>query len=238
MPSKATSGADNPGKDIARDSGIAWTGEPAAARLDQCSGEDVPGLVRSMESLTKVVSEIHSQWGIQCKLKDLILAVPRLIKLGAIESPVEILHPEIRDRCTRALAEEAMSSGSGKTLKSWGRVIQALQKAREEQETWKAMRTCLLATPQLGIGAATQTVAEFGEAEGAMGRSPESPLPSPGLDSPPERPERAWTFWQGLTEEARNAVVLSEPEAFDRKAPPPYAFENGARPRDLEKQDD
>ena len=79
-----------------------------------------------MDAIAKVVSQIHSQRGIQCKLKDFILAVPSLIKLGAIESLVEILYPEIWDRCTRALAEETMSSVSGKTLKSWGRVIQAL----------------------------------------------------------------------------------------------------------------
>ncbi|KAF4796246.1 P47(GAG-CRK) protein [Turdus rufiventris] len=184
-----------------------------------------------MDAIAKVVCQFHTQWGIGCKLKDFILAVPRLIKLGAIESPVEILHPEIRDKCTRTLAKETMPSGSGKTLKSWRRVIQALQKAREEQEPWKAARTCLLATLQMGIGTATQTAAEFDQVEGAAARSPEPPPWSPGLDSPPEKLERTWTFWQGLADEARNAAILSEPEAVDNKAPPPYAFENGARAR-------
>ena len=165
-----------------------------------------------MDAIARVVSELHRQLGFGCKLKDFILAVPSLIKLGTIESPVEILHPEIWDKCTRALAKETMSSGSGKTLKSWGRVIQALQKARQEQETWKATRTCLLATLQLGIGAATQTAADFDRAELAVAQTPEVPPWSPGLDTPPEGPERARAFWQRFAEDARNAAVVSELE--------------------------
>ena len=89
----------------------------------------------------------------------------------------------------------------------------------------------LLATPQLGIGAVTQTAAEFSEAEGTAARSPEPPPWSPELDSPPEGPECARTFWQGLAEEARNAAILSEPDAVDKKAPTPCAFENGTGAR-------
>ena len=53
-----------------------------------------------------------------------------------------------------------MSSGSGKNLKSWGKVVQALQKAWQEQEIWKAAQVFLLATLRLGIGVVTQIVEE------------------------------------------------------------------------------
>ncbi|KAF4795127.1 hypothetical protein TURU_095807 [Turdus rufiventris] len=226
-PSKATSGAETREHDYGPGFGV-FAG---TAGLMQ-RGRTLPGPARSMDAIGKVVSEIHTQWGIECKLKDFILAVPRVIKLGTIESPIEILHPEIWDKCMRALAKETMSSGSGKTVKSWGRDIQALQKARQEQETWKAVQTCLLAMPQLGIGAATQTAAEFDQAGHADAQSLESPPWSPGLDSSPEGSERMRAFWQGLAEEARNATIVSEPEtAVELKEEPwPYGFENGARP--------
>lgn len=106
----------------------------------------------------KVVSQLHKQLGIDCKPKYFTLAVARLLQIGVIDQPVDILHPEVWDKCTKALAEETMSSGCGKNLKSWGKVVQALQKAMQAQETWKAAQACLLATPQLGVGAATQTL--------------------------------------------------------------------------------
>ncbi|RMB93251.1 hypothetical protein DUI87_30373 [Hirundo rustica rustica] len=79
-----------------------------------------------MEALMKVVSQIHKQWGIDCKAKDFTLAVTRLLQLKVIDRPVDILHPDIRDQCTKALAEETMSSGLGKHLKSWGKIVQVL----------------------------------------------------------------------------------------------------------------
>ncbi|KAL2299781.1 hypothetical protein Nmel_012627 [Mimus melanotis] len=182
-----------------------------------------------MDEIAKVVSQIRAQYGIQCQLKDFTLAVPRLIKLGAIESP---------DKCTKALAEETISSGSGKALKSWGRVMQTLQKARQEQETWKAARTCLLATPRLGVGAATQTAGDPDLVEHAGARSPQPPIPPPpGRSSPPsEAEEHARAFWGGLTEEARAAAAGTGPEtaAELKEKPPPYGFENGAGARDRE----
>ena len=54
-----------------------------AVRLDQYSGEDAPGPARRMNALAQVISEIHRQWGIDCKLKDFILAVQRLLKIGS-----------------------------------------------------------------------------------------------------------------------------------------------------------
>jgi len=85
-----------------------------------------------MEALVKVVSQLHKQWGIDCKTKDFTLAVARLLQIGVIDQPVDILHPEVWDKCTKALAEETMSSGCGKKLKLWGKVVQALQKAIQE----------------------------------------------------------------------------------------------------------
>ncbi|KAF4790656.1 hypothetical protein TURU_138710 [Turdus rufiventris] len=133
---KATSGTET--QDTIRETGIAWTGEWQLKWLDQLSGEDAPGPARRMEALAKVISQIHRQWGIDCKPKDFTLAMSRLLQTGIIDWPVDILHPEIWDRCTKALAEEMMSSGSERNLKTWGKVVQALKKALQEQETWKA----------------------------------------------------------------------------------------------------
>ena len=132
---------------------------------------------------------------------DFILAVLRLLKLGVIDRPVDLLHPEIWEKCTKALAEENMSSGSGKNLISWGKVVQALQKARQEQETWKAARTCLFATPWLGVRATMQTVDEVGPAKRMDALLPELPPRSLGPDPQSEGGERAQSFWQGLAEE-------------------------------------
>ncbi|RMB96092.1 hypothetical protein DUI87_27378 [Hirundo rustica rustica] len=141
--------------------GIAWTGERQTGGGTSSVSDDAPRTRgRRMEALVKVVSQIHKQWGIDCKAKDFTLAVTRLLQLGVINRPVDILHPDIWDQCTKALAEETMSSGSGKNLKSWGKVVQALQKALQEQETLKAAQNCLKVSLQLGVGAATQTFTE------------------------------------------------------------------------------
>ena len=42
--------------------------------------------------------------GIECKPKDFILAVSRLSKIGVIDLPLDICHPEIWEKCTKALA--------------------------------------------------------------------------------------------------------------------------------------
>ncbi|KAF4803083.1 hypothetical protein TURU_020475 [Turdus rufiventris] len=87
--------------------------------------------------------------------------------------------------------------------------------------------------PWLGIVAATQTAVEFDQAGHMDPRLPELPPWSSGLDSPPEGPERAQAFWQGLAEEALNTDIVSEPEMaieLQEKQPPPYGFKNGARP--------
>ncbi|RMC11178.1 hypothetical protein DUI87_12091 [Hirundo rustica rustica] len=143
----------------------------AAQRLDQLGGEDAPGPARRMEGLVKVISQIHNQWGIDCKPKDFTLTVLRLLQIGVIERAVVILHPEIWDKCTKALAEETMSSGSGKNLKLWGKVVQALQKALQEQETRGAAQNCLRITPQRGVGVTTHTVNESGQIVSESGQT-------------------------------------------------------------------
>ncbi|TRZ09121.1 hypothetical protein HGM15179_017983 [Zosterops borbonicus] len=118
-----------------------------------------------METLRKVISEIYVQWGIKCKAKDFDAAVKRLLTLGAIDRPVDILHSECWERCTNVLARDVIVSATSKNLKSWGKVMQALQKALEEQETWAAAQQCLRLTPKLGVGATTQTAFGNGRAE-------------------------------------------------------------------------
>ncbi|XP_074874591.1 myosin-6-like [Buteo buteo] len=146
-----------------------------------------------------------------------------------IDQPVDILHPEVWDKCTKALAEETMSSGSGKNLKSWGKVVQALQKVIQEQETWRAAKNCLLATPKLGIGAATQTLHPPDDGDSAEPKdlqegdsSPQFPNPNPLT----EGQKRAKSFWGGLAEEARGAAEKPESEGVWAR-PPPYAPQNG-----------
>ncbi|RMC20935.1 hypothetical protein DUI87_01788 [Hirundo rustica rustica] len=131
-----------------------------AKRRVQLGGRDASGPTQRMEALVKVVSQIHKQWGIDCKAKDFTLTVTRLLQLSIIDRPVDILHPDVWDQCTKALAEDTMSSGLGKNLKAWGRVVKSLQKALHEQETWRTARNCLKVSPQLGIAAATQTFSE------------------------------------------------------------------------------
>ncbi|RMB99765.1 hypothetical protein DUI87_23767 [Hirundo rustica rustica] len=101
--------------------------------LVQLGGRDASGPTQRMEALVKVVSQIHKQWGIDCKAKDFTLAVTRLLQLSIIDRLVDILHPDVWDQCTKALAEDTMSSSSGKNLKAWGRVVKSLQKALHER---------------------------------------------------------------------------------------------------------
>ncbi|GAB0209736.1 E3 ubiquitin-protein ligase RBBP6-like [Grus japonensis] len=183
-----------------------------------------------MEALVKVVSQLHKQWGIDCKPKDFTLAVARLLQIGVIDQPVDILHPEVWEKCTRALAEETMSSGRGKNLKSWGKVVHALQKAIQEQETWRAAKSCLLATPKLGVGAATQTLLPPDDDDSAEPKdlqegdtSPQSPNPDPLT----EGQKRAKSFWGALAEEARSTAEKSESKEI-WTTPPPYAPQDGA----------
>ncbi|GAB0196972.1 E3 ubiquitin-protein ligase RBBP6-like [Grus japonensis] len=183
-----------------------------------------------MEALVKVVSQLHKQWGIDCKPKDFTLAVARLLQIGVIDQPVDILHPEVWEKCTKALAEETMSSGRGKNLKSWGKVVHALQKAIQEQETWRAAKDCLLATPKLGVGAATQTLLPPDADDSAEPKdlqegdtSPQSPNPDPLT----EGQKRAKSFWGALAEEARSTAEKSEPKET-WTTPPPYAPQDGA----------
>ncbi|GAB0192910.1 E3 ubiquitin-protein ligase RBBP6-like [Grus japonensis] len=183
-----------------------------------------------MEALVKVVSQLHKQWGIDCKPKDFTLAVARLLQIGVIDQPVDILHPEVWDKCTKVLAEETMSSGRGKNLKSWGKVVHALQKAIQEQETWRAAKDCLLATPKLGVGAATQTLHPPDDDDSAEPKdlqegdtSPQFPNPDPLT----EGQKRAKSFWGALAEEARSTAKKSESKEI-WATPPPYAPQDGA----------
>ncbi|KAF4795484.1 hypothetical protein TURU_092643 [Turdus rufiventris] len=184
-----------------------------------------------MDALGKVVLELHRQWGIDCKVKDFECAVTRLLKLGAIDCTVDILHSERWDKCTKVLANDVMFSGSSKCLKSWRKVTQALQKALLEQETWKAAQSCLKATPKVGVGATTQT---------AFSDSPaDSDLPPEVKDCSQSRSRSSnstpdLTAKQGQQLEGDNTYGLESglnsadaEEAWER--PPPYAPQNGAR---------
>ncbi|RMC20111.1 hypothetical protein DUI87_00957 [Hirundo rustica rustica] len=202
-----------------------------------------------MEALVKVVSQIHKQWGIDCKAKDFTLAVTKLLQLSIIDRPVDILHPDVWDQCTKALAEDTMSSGSGKNLKAWGRVVDALQKALQEQDTWRAARNCLKVSPQLGIAAATQTFSEgtvvenfqsvkecslnvsdnaqsvdevsSAECMGSGSENQELASKPPSSRSLTEEIKQMQSFYNGLAEEARNAEKVGE-------GPPPYAPQDSA----------
>ena len=222
-PTKATSGAET--RETCLESG-----ERRPERQDQPGGEDAPGPTRKMEALVKVVSQLHKQWGIDCKPKDFTLAVARLLQIKVIDQPVDILHPEVWDKCTKAVAEETMSSGCGKNLKSWGKVAQALQKAIQEQETWMAARDCLLVTPKVGVGAATQTLHPLDDDDFAESKDPregDTFSQSPNPDPLTEGQKRAKSFWGGLIEEARGAAEIPESEKVWAR-PPPYAPQDGA----------
>lgn len=181
----------------------------------------------------KVISQLHKQWGIDCKPKDFTLAVARLLQIGVIDQPVDILHPEVWDKCTKALAEETMSSGCGKNLKSWGKVLQALQKAIQEQETWSAAKDCLWATPKLGVGAATQTAPptdspnDNNPAEHKDSQESGALPHSPNTDPLTVGQKQAKSFWGGLTKETRNAEEGAESEEV-WAGPAPYAPQDSA----------
>lgn len=87
------------------------------------------------------------------------------MELGAIDRLVDVLHSGCWDKCLKSLTQDLIVSGSGKCLKSWGKVKQALERALLEQETWKATRSCLKITPKVGVAAATQTT--FGDRTGS-----------------------------------------------------------------------
>jgi len=179
----------------------------------------------------KVVSQLHKQWGIDCKPKDFTLTVERLLQIGVIDQPVDILHPEVWDKCTKALAEETMSSGCGKNLKSWRKIIQALQKAIQEQETWRAAKNCLLATPKLGIRATTQTLHppdDNGSVEPKDQQRGDTSPQFPNPDPLAEGQKQAKSFWGGLAEEARGAAKEIESEEV-WPTPLPYAPQDGAK---------
>ncbi|KAJ7414535.1 hypothetical protein WISP_83409 [Willisornis vidua] len=171
-----------------------------------------------MEALAKVVLQIRKQWGINCKPKDFTFAVARLMQIGVIDQPVDVLHPEIWDKHTKALAQETMSSGHGKNLKAWGKVVQALQKAIQDQETWKVAEKCLLAAPKLGDGATTQTLCP-----------PTTDVSN--SDSAAEEQERVGTSYSELAKEARTVMKNADSETVKDKSPP-YVSQNGAEGRE------
>ncbi|XP_056371945.1 uncharacterized protein LOC130266708 [Oenanthe melanoleuca] len=198
-------------------------------QLADPGGEDAPSTTE-MESLGKVIEEIHTQWGIHCKFNDFNTAIRRLLMLNAIDRPVDVLHSECWGMCTTALAEDVIASGSSKCLKSWGKVKQALTKALEEQETWKAAQQCLRAIPKLGVGAATQTVVTDNLASShslldtnnpSLSR-PSSPLPtSDPKPNPNPLPQRDSSPFS-------NAGTNDINESEMKIRPPPYAPQNGA----------
>ncbi|XP_065541876.1 uncharacterized protein LOC136017490 [Lathamus discolor] len=168
-----------------------------------------------------------------CELMAQAAWVARLLQTGVIAQLVDIRHPEVWDKCTEVLAEETMSLGCGKNLKSLGKVVQALKKAIQEQVTWKAAENCLLATPKLGVGAATQTLHPPDDADciepkdHQEGDSSPRPGPDTGPDTLTEGQNRDKSFWGRLAEEARRAAEKAESEAAWPR-PPPYAPQDGA----------
>nr|XP_054506945.1 uncharacterized protein LOC129131990 [Agelaius phoeniceus] len=146
-----------------------------------------------MEAIAKVVSLIHMQWGIKCELRNFNLALTRLLEIGVISRPIDILHSEVWQKCTVALAEDTKATGSSKSLKAWGKAEAALRKALEEQETWNAARSCLLIAPQLGEGAIMRTPPggdpiESGETGGPGATHPSSSPKPPEPSEPPGDP--------------------------------------------------
>lgn len=124
-----------------------------------------------------------------------------------------------------------MSWGTAKNLRSWGRVTQALQKALQEQEIWKAAQNCLRATPRLGVGATMQTIADDRSVEstGSPCKGKEHlplALQSPSLphNSPAEQGQRLNDETVGGVGDCANKSDSGE--VWDR--PPPYAPQNGA----------
>ena len=96
-----------------------------------------------------------------------------------------------------------------------------------------AAKDCLLVTPKVGVGAATQTLHppdDNGSGEPKDLRegdtSPQSPNPVPLT----EGQKRAKSFWGGLVEEGRGPAGQSLPGKGCAK-PPPYASQDGAERR-------
>ncbi|XP_015501057.1 uncharacterized protein LOC107212396 [Parus major] len=200
---------------------VTWTGERQPEQRDQLGGEDAPGPTRRMEALVKVVSQLHKQWGIDCKPRDFTLTVAWLLQNGVIDQPVDIVHPEVWDKCTIALAEETMSSGCAKNLKSWGKVVRALQKAIQEQETWRVAKNCLLATPKLHPPDESCSA----ELKGPQEDNTSAQFLNPNLLT--EGQKRPKPFWGGLAEEAWCVPGKLESEEACI-GPPPYVPQGGA----------
>lgn len=101
MPTKAKNGAKTREE-------LAWIWVNGGWTVEPARHGDAPGSARRMEALVKVISQLHEQWGIDCKPKDFTLAVVRLLQIVVIDQPVDILHPEVWMKCTEALAEDTM----------------------------------------------------------------------------------------------------------------------------------
>nr|XP_041570808.1 uncharacterized protein LOC121469601 [Taeniopygia guttata] len=183
--------------------------------------------------MARIVSAIYSQWGIGCKLKDFHLAMARLLELGAIERPVDVLHPEIWDKCTAALAEDTKSSGSGRYLKAWGKTVP------ESDSLGSGDPGGLSATPAPPdqsppppAGTPRDTPAAENPQKPPPAQTPREtanssePPPPPARDPIPETQEHAERFWQRLLKEARAAETAVWEDGV--ATPPPYPFENGA----------
>ncbi|KAF4803757.1 hypothetical protein TURU_013275 [Turdus rufiventris] len=174
-----------------------------------------------MDALGEVVSELHRQWSIECKLKDFECAITRLLKLRVVDCPVDILHPGCWGKRTNALANDVIVSGTSKCLKSWGKVIWALEKALLEQETWKAAANCLKITPKVGVAATTQTAFSDCASSKTNNRSqPQSPNSTPNLTT------ELSPGSESVCEPQNNLNKVGPEEILKR--PPPYAPQNGA----------
>ncbi|XP_015472000.1 uncharacterized protein LOC107199175 [Parus major] len=186
-----------------------------------------------MQSLSRVISQLHMQWRIDFKSKDFECMVVRLLELCVIDDPVDILRPDCWVRCTKVLTDDVLCFKSSKCLKSWARVTQALRKALQEQETWKAAQSCFKVTPRVGVGAATQTT--------FIDCPTDSNWPS-NDDGRPKLPSRLPGSNAGLaaehtlppggtnTTEPRGAPDTAGPGDV-RERPPPYTPRNGTRER-------
>ncbi|XP_067153204.1 uncharacterized protein [Apteryx mantelli] len=71
------------------------------------------------------------EWRAPLKAGAIRACVERLVKEGAITSPMEILREELWLQCTAALAESPMNGGSARELKVWGLIRMLLRSARE-----------------------------------------------------------------------------------------------------------
>ncbi|XP_063038296.1 olfactory receptor 14J1-like, partial [Melospiza melodia melodia] len=121
---------------------------------------------------------------------------------------------------------------------SYVQIFRAVLRIPSEQGQHKAFSTCL---PHLAVVSLFISTGTFSHLKPPSISSPSLDLVlsilysvvPPRTDSPLAGGQRARTFWQGLEEETQNGAIISDPEAVDKNAPPPYAFENGAEGRDL-----